>query len=72
MLSAIFPDLEPGEILQGKFRQTIFRLAWPMARADSFEPAYSLSAALSGHDVSVEMAGISVNPDSQHPTGAVH
>lgn len=51
VLSAVFPDLEPGEILQGKFRQTIFRVAWPMARADSFEPAYSLSAALSGHAV---------------------
>lgn len=51
VLSALFPDLEPGEILQGKFRQTIFRVAWPMARADSFEPAYSLSAALSGHAV---------------------
>ena len=25
VLSALFPDLEPGEILQGKFRQTIFR-----------------------------------------------
>ena len=51
VLSALFPDLEPGEILQGKFRQTIFRVAWPMARADSFEPTYSLSAALSGHTV---------------------
>lgn len=51
VLSAVFPDLEPGEILQGKFRQTIFRVGWPMARADSFEPAYSLSAALSGHAV---------------------
>ncbi len=51
VLSALFPDLEPGEILQGKFRQTIFRVAWPMAQANSFEPAYSLSAALSGHAV---------------------
>ncbi|ROT44372.1 FMN-binding glutamate synthase family protein [Pusillimonas sp. NJUB218] len=49
VLSALFPDLEPGEILEGKFRQTIFRVAWPMAREDSFDPAYSLSAALSGN-----------------------
>ena len=51
VLSAIFPDLAPGEILEGKFRQTIYRVGWPMAQPDSFEPAYSLSAALSGNPV---------------------
>ena len=49
VLSALFPDLEKGELLQGRFRSTIFRTAWPMAQAESFEPLYSLSAALSGH-----------------------
>ena len=49
VLSALFPDLEKGELLEGKFRNTIFRTTWPMARAESFEPLYSLSAALSGH-----------------------
>ncbi|HEX7385802.1 MAG TPA: FMN-binding glutamate synthase family protein [Castellaniella sp.] len=49
VLSALFPDLEKGELLQGHFRNTIFRTAWPMAQAESFEPLYSLSAALSGH-----------------------
>lgn len=49
VLSALFPDLEKGELLQGKFRQTIFRTAWPMAQAESFAPLYSLSAALSGN-----------------------
>jgi glutamate synthase domain-containing protein 2 len=49
VLSALFPDLEKGELLEGKFRNTIFRTGWPMARADSFEPAYSLRAALSGN-----------------------
>lgn len=49
VLSALFPDLEKGELLQGKFRNTIFRTAWPMAQAESFEPLYSLSAALSGN-----------------------
>ncbi len=48
VLSALFPDLEKGELLQGRFRTTIFRTAWPMAQAESFEPLYSLSAALSG------------------------
>lgn len=49
VLSALFPDLEKGELLHGKFRQTIFRTAWPMAQAESFAPLYSLSAALSGN-----------------------
>ncbi len=49
VLSALFPDLEEGELLEGKFRQNIFRTAWPMAQAESFAPLYSLSAALSGN-----------------------
>src|SRR5690606_4546486 len=49
VLSALFPDLEKGELLEGKFRQTIFRTAWPMAQAHTFTPTYSLSAALSGN-----------------------
>jgi glutamate synthase domain-containing protein 2 len=49
VLSALFPDLEKGELLQGKFRQTIFRTGWPMAQAESFKPLYSLSAAMSGN-----------------------
>src|SRR5690606_21667935 len=49
VLSALFPDLEKGELLTGKFRHTIFRTAWPMAQAESFAPLYSLSAALSGN-----------------------
>lgn len=47
VLSALFPDLKKGELLEGKFRQTIFRVGWPMAQAESFTPNYSLSAALS-------------------------
>jgi glutamate synthase domain-containing protein 2 len=49
VLSALFPDLEKGELLEGKFRLTIFRTGWPMAQAESFAPLYSLSAALSGN-----------------------
>lgn len=58
VLSALFPDLEKGELLRGKYRQTIFRTAWPMAQAESFAPLYSLSAALSG------------NPEQTLPTQA--
>lgn len=49
VLSALFPDLEEGELLRGEFKQTVFRTVWPMATAESFQPLYSLSAALSGH-----------------------
>ncbi|MCK9507147.1 MAG: FMN-binding glutamate synthase family protein, partial [Pigmentiphaga sp.] len=49
LLAALYPDLEKGELLQGKFRNTLFRTVWPMAQADSFAPLYSLSAALSGN-----------------------
>jgi hypothetical protein len=49
VLSALFPDLEKGELLEGRFRSNIFRTAWPMAQAESFAPLYSLSAALSGN-----------------------
>jgi len=48
VLSALFPDLAKGELLEGKYSQTIFRVTWPMAQAESFAPLYSLSAALSG------------------------
>ena len=48
VLSALFPDLDKGELLKGEFRQTVFRMGWPMANPDSFEPEYSLSAAMSG------------------------
>ncbi|HWL29818.1 MAG TPA: FMN-binding glutamate synthase family protein [Burkholderiaceae bacterium] len=49
VLSALFPDLEKGELLEGKYRTTLFRTVWPMAQAESFAPLYSLSAALSGN-----------------------
>jgi glutamate synthase domain-containing protein 2 len=49
VLSAVFPDIEKGALLEGNYPNTIFRTAWPMAQAESFEPLYSLSAALSGH-----------------------
>jgi glutamate synthase domain-containing protein 2 len=49
VLSAVFPDMEKGALLEGNYPNTIFRTAWPMAQAESFEPLYSLSAALSGH-----------------------
>lgn len=49
VLSALFPDLEKGALLRGEFKQTVYRTVWPMASAESFQPLYSLSAALSGH-----------------------
>jgi glutamate synthase domain-containing protein 2 len=43
LLSALFPTLEPGELLRGEFRHDIFRIGWHMARADSFQPACSIN-----------------------------
>ncbi|MGO3890328.1 MAG: FMN-binding glutamate synthase family protein [Paenalcaligenes sp.] len=66
VLSAIFPDLEKGELLQEKYRQTIFRVGWPMAQAESFEPLYSLSAALSGLGTKHRPANL--NSNAEGPT----
>ncbi|CAP43054.1 FMN-binding glutamate synthase family protein [Bordetella petrii] len=46
LLSALFPELEPGELLRGEFRHTVFKVGWSMARPDSFQPAHDVTAAL--------------------------
>ncbi|MGG4774061.1 FMN-binding glutamate synthase family protein [Paenalcaligenes sp. Me52] len=66
VLSAMFPDLEKGELLEGNYRQTIFRVGWPMAQAESFEPLYSLSAALSG--LGTKHRPASMNSNAEGPT----
>jgi glutamate synthase domain-containing protein 2 len=50
LLSAIFPELAPGELLEGKFRHRVFEVGWSMARADSFQPARDITAALAVAD----------------------
>src|SRR3546814_19009122 len=47
VLSALFPDLETGELLEGKFRSTLFRTVWPMPQSAYISPLYCLHAALS-------------------------
>jgi len=46
LLSALFPELAPGELLRGEFRHQVFRAGWSMARADSFQPTHDISTAL--------------------------
>ena len=46
LLSALFPELAPGELLRGEFRHQVFRTGWSMARADSFQPTHDISTAL--------------------------
>ncbi|WP_144634933.1 FMN-binding glutamate synthase family protein [Bordetella genomosp. 13] len=46
LLSAIFPELAPGELLRGEFRHDVYRVGWGMARADSFQPATDITSAL--------------------------
>src|SRR5690606_6654540 len=42
VLSAIYPELEKGDLLKGKYRLKIFEICWPLAQAHSFEPARSI------------------------------
>jgi glutamate synthase domain-containing protein 2 len=44
LLSAIFPELAPGELLEGKFRHWVFERGWTMARADSFQPEQDITS----------------------------
>jgi len=46
LLSALFPELEPGELLRGEFRHNVFKVGWQMARADSFQPDVDITTAL--------------------------
>lgn len=38
LLSAIYPELQENDLLKGNYRFRLFEVAWPVARADSFEP----------------------------------
>ena len=49
LLSALFPTLEPGELLRGEFRHDVFRVGWHMAQADSFQPACSIESVPPAH-----------------------
>jgi len=46
LLSALFPELAPGELLEGKFRHNILEAGWAMAQADSFQPVRDLTSTL--------------------------
>jgi len=46
LLSALFPPLEPGELLQGRFRNNVFRTGWPMADPHSFTPVCDIGQVL--------------------------
>jgi glutamate synthase domain-containing protein 2 len=39
LLSNLYPFLAPGELLDGDAEATVYKVFWPKARADSFEPA---------------------------------
>ncbi|MCJ9711113.1 FMN-binding glutamate synthase family protein, partial [Bordetella hinzii] len=46
LLSALFPELTPGELLRGEFRHNIFKVGWSMATPDSFQPVTDITTAL--------------------------
>ncbi len=43
LLSAIYPELEKGDLLAGNYRLKIFEICWPLAQAHSFEPSRSVA-----------------------------
>ncbi|NLY65531.1 MAG: FMN-binding glutamate synthase family protein [Alcaligenaceae bacterium] len=47
LLSAIYPELDEGDLLIEKYKFKIFELAWPLAQAHSFEPRYSVDTLMS-------------------------
>jgi glutamate synthase domain-containing protein 2 len=44
LLSAVYPVLQPGELLDGDAEPAVFRAFWSRARPDSFFPAPAVSA----------------------------
>ncbi|MNV97743.1 hypothetical protein D3C71_1929030 [compost metagenome] len=51
LLSALFPELAPGELLRGEFRHQVFRVGWAMAQAQSFQPTRDITTALAEQHV---------------------
>jgi glutamate synthase domain-containing protein 2 len=50
LLSTVFPEAAPGEILTGELRSRVLKLGWPMANPNSFAPAGDLTEALAQLD----------------------
>ena len=50
LLSTVFPEARPGEILEGDLRSRVLKLGWPMADPNSFAPAGNLSQQLARID----------------------
>jgi len=50
LLSTVFPEAKPGEILQGELGSRVLQLGWPMADPRSFAPAGDLLQALAQID----------------------
>ena len=50
LLSTVFPEAKPGEILQGELHSRVLKLGWPMADPHSFAPSGDLIAALAELD----------------------
>lgn len=50
LLSTVFPEAQPGEILTGEFHSRVLKLGWPMANPYSFAPSGDIIAALAELD----------------------
>lgn len=61
LLSAIYPELEEGDLLKGNCRLRIFEICWPLAQAHSFQPARSM-----------DQVATEINTGYQTDTDATH
>ena len=44
LFSTLYPGITPGSLLAGELERSVFKVAWPMASADSFAPLVSLDS----------------------------
>jgi glutamate synthase domain-containing protein 2 len=56
LLSTVFPEAKPGDILRGELKNRVYKLGWPMADPYSFKAKGDLLAALADIDAEREAA----------------
>ena len=51
LLSTVFPEFQPDELLNGVLRTRVFKLGWPMADPHSFKAQGNITEALANIDL---------------------
>ena len=68
VLSAIYPELEKGDLLKGNYRLRIFEICWPLAQAHSFAPARSVDLVASEINMGYQASEKPPGKDAPHDT----